>query len=345
MLYCVVTAIFMRSRAPARAVVFFYEEGLAMKRVWVLAGILILALAPIGASAQGLFSGDWSGLAASLMGGSYSCGPKGLGPVFYVGYTYDPGNSTGLSADTRDGSLAGLSSLTQQYGMRGVWLGLSQTVPISDSFGIIASGWYLVPGGIPDTQEPYNYTSTVVRTWTSLKPEWWYADALGALGSLNGFALLGGFRYDRFAVKLSSPVNASGVPSLRSDNADVTSTGYIPLVGVQMAYAGSNYNLLFRVIGCPSLIGHVRYSETLAGASNYQASGNYKGTNFIEVFTEYGYRVSERSSMGLFGRFSSTRGASNLTMDYPTIAGLDAPFDVSIGRNSWTAGGQVSFQF
>ena len=92
-----------------------------------------------------------------------------------VGYTYDPGNSTSFSADTRDGVLNGLYSLTQQYGMRGVWLGLSQTVPVSESFGIIASGWYLVPGGIPDSQELYNYTGLQSRLWSSLKAEWWYA--------------------------------------------------------------------------------------------------------------------------------------------------------------------------
>lgn len=314
-----------------------------MKRVLVVAGILMLALVPQGASAQGLFGGDWSGLSAALMGGSYQCGPKLTGPVFYVGYTYDPGNSTAFSADTRDGGLGSLYNLTQQYGMRGVWLGLSQTVAITDSFGVIASGWYLVPGGIPDSQEPYNYSNVQSRLWSSLKAEWWYADALGALGSLNGFALLGGFRYDRFSTKFSSPIHASvGLPS---DRADVTSTGYIPLVGAQVAHVGANYNLLLRVIGCPSLIGTVKYSESVSGTSNFDASGNYKGSNFIEIFAEYGYRVNERSSMGLFARFNSTRGVSNLTLNEHPGVGVHAPFDVSVSRNSWTAGGQVALQF
>ena len=333
-----------------------------MKRVLVCASILVLALAPVGASAQGLFEGNWSGLGssaqslfggnwsglgASLMGGAYSCGscgPKTLGPVFYVGYTSDPGTSTQVAADTRGTQVLGAYSLAQQYGVRGIWLGVSQAIPVNDSFGIIASGWYMLPGEASDSQEPYNYTTAITRLWSSMKVEWWYADALAALGSLNGFALLGGFRYDYFSTNLSSPKNAVGVASLPSDEADVTSKGYIPLIGAQMAYAGSNYNMLLRVIGCPSLIGRVNYSETFAGATNLEASGNYKGSNFIEVFGEYGHRINDRSAMGLFARFSSTRGASNLTAEGNPAAG-DEPFDVTIGRNSWTAGGHVTLQF
>ncbi len=129
-----------------------------MKRVLLFAGILIIALGPVGASAQGLFGGNWSGLGASLLGGSWSCGPKCNSPVLYVGYTYDPGNSTGLKADTRDGAISNVNALAQQYRMRGVWLGLSQTVPVSEQFGIIASGWYLVPGATSNSQEQVTIT-------------------------------------------------------------------------------------------------------------------------------------------------------------------------------------------
>ncbi len=63
----------------------------------------------------------------------------------------------------------------------------------------------------------------------------------------------------------------------------MASKAYIPLVGAQMAYAGTNYSLLFRVVGFPALIGHVRYAESFQGAASLDASGNYKGTNFVEV--------------------------------------------------------------
>ena len=97
-------------------------------------------------------------------------------------------------------------------------------------------------------------------------------------------------------------------------------------MGAQVAHAGANYNLLLRVIGCPSLIGNVKYSESVAGTSNFDASGTYRGSNFIEIFAEYGYRVNERSSMGLFGRFNSTRGVSNLTLDAHPGVGVPRTF-------------------
>ena len=235
-----------------------------MKRIAVLLGILALALAPGMAAAQGFFDGSFFGFGPYFgLGGASSCGEVKAKPpcVLYVGYSGDPGNSTGFSATAQwAGVMAGALDITHRYAVRGLWLGASQTLALSDNAGIVASFWYLFPDKSVDSRETYFVSGGVglaERTWKT-NTQWWYADIIGAFGNLNGFSLLAGFRYDYFTTRFKNPFNAAVVASSVGDTADVKSNGYIPLLGGQVAYSGSYGSLLFRLVGIPTLVGRVK---------------------------------------------------------------------------------------
>jgi hypothetical protein len=321
-----------------------------MQRVAVLAIIAALAIMPTGASAQGFLDGSFLGPYFG-MGGASSCDEVKQFPpcVFYVGYSGDPGNSTGFGADTREAPLGNVLDFTHQYAVRGVWLGASKTIALSRTVGVVGSFWYLFPDRSVQSRETYSLlggVNSVGRTWSTTN-QWWYADLLGAFGSLNGFSFLAGFRYDFFTTQFRNPVNAF-FGSLGTDTADVRSNGYIPLIGGQMAYAGSNSLLLFRLVGLPALVGRVTYDQTIGGFQRLESSGSYKGGYFIEAFTEYAYAINGKADLGFFARWNSTHGVADLNTE-GVVAGFGVAtsrtFGLGVNRNDWTLGGRLNLKF
>ena len=184
------------------------------------------------------------------------------------------------------------------------------------------------------------------RNWKT-DTQWWYADLLGALGNLNGFSLLAGFRYDFFTTRFKNPYDYFG-RTLGTDTADVKSNGYIPLVGGQVAYAGSCGSLLFRLVGFPTLLGQVTYNQTVGGWSRREASGNYNGQYFMEAFAEYAYVLTRTADLGIFARFNSTHGTANVNVEavFPGQGVVRADtFSLGATRNNWTAGGRMNLRF
>jgi len=321
-----------------------------MKRVAVFLGLLALAVAPAVASAQGFLDGSFLGPYFGTGGGTSSCDDVKPAPpcVFYVGYSGDPGSSTGFDASAQGQGIGTVVDIKQSYAARGVWLGVSKAMALSNSVGVVGSIWYLIPDKSVQSRETYFAGfGNAERTW-STNTQWWYADLLAAFGSLNGFSLLAGFRYDFFTTRFRNPFNDVLVGGQGTDTADVKSNGYIPLVGGQMAYAGSYGSLLFRLVGVPTLVGRVTYDQTIAGLVRVESSGSYKGQYFLEAFTEYAYAVNGRADLGFFARFNSTRGTVNLNID-DVVQGVGVlandTFSLAVSRNEWTLGGRMNLRF
>jgi hypothetical protein len=316
-----------------------------MKRVAILFLVaVVFALAPAAVNAQGLFG---SGLPSfgGLLGGPSGCGEKlspGSNLEFYVGWM-DDRTGTSINVDTTGITIGGASSLRHNFPNRGLWLGLSDTVVLSDRLSFIASGWYLVPSN-SNSLEQYdgNFANTLSRTWDT-DARWWYVDGLFAVGLPGGFNFLAGLRYDSYNVRFKNPFNVNNVISLPSDTADAISEGWIPLIGAQYSQSSSAGSLVVRAVGVPTLVGNIKYNQTLQGRGRAEARGNYDNGWFLELFAEYSKSFGP-GSVGVFGRWNGTQGNSNVDFQILGFAGNET-WRLSVHRNAWTVGGSFSLNF
>ncbi len=322
--------------------VLVFQEDMNMKRVAVLfiALSLIMGLSAVNAEA---FLG--AGLPAPFTGffgrGSQSCGPvcdpaaPVAGTAFYVGWMEDHnGTRINITADNPANTLLGANEINHRYPLKGLWLGLTQTIPLGEYCSLVASGWYLIPSN-ERSQEEYRLANVPVSTDWGTKTQWWFADALLAFGSGNG-QLLAGARYDEFTTKFTDRSVGLFLPT---DTANVITYNIIPLVGLQ--YATSN--LVFRIVGIPALVGTLKYRENITGNS-VEATSNWRGGYFLECFAEYGWKIGSATDFGVFGRYNLAQGKSQL--DLTVIpGGLSADYNVTVHRSSWTLGGKMSLNF
>ena len=327
-----------------------------MKRVAVLfVAVLVLGLAPTVGSAQGLSTDGFQGLPlfsglsafGGILGGP-SVAARGEGPFpkgiteCYLGYM-EHRNGTGFDLATKSIPLGDVNKFSHHYPVRGVWLGLSETINLSERIGLVASGWYLLPSNRADT-EIYN-DGEASRNWNT-RNEWWYVDGLAAFTPVAGCSLLVGVRYDQFTTEFRNPFAVLGIISAPTDTADVIAHNWIPLVGVQSAYSSAHSRLLFRAVGFPALLGTVKYRQAFESANSVEATGNYKRGYYLEFFTQY-VREFGPAELGVFARWGGTRGEANLdTTLEGTVGGTgNATFDFSLNRHAWTVGGSVSLKF
>lgn len=315
-----------------------------MKRSAVLlVSLFLLALVPTVVAAQGLLGGGLSGL--PFVGGflrgpaAGTCDeapfPRAVTEA-YVGYMdHRPGASFGFS--TGGPGLLNAFEVRHEYPLRGVWLGLSETVALNEQIGLFASGWYLLPSNF--TSEEFYNLDTAHRRWNT-DTQWWFVEGLGSVRIADGFSLLGGLRYDRYTTRFKDPYDAIGVLSLGSDTADVMADNWIPLAGAQVACIGTESKLIFRAVGFPVLLGNIKYNQAFAGLTAFEARGNYRNGYFLEFFAQYARKFGP-GQVGIFGRWNGTHGTVNLDVDALPAAG-NAEFDLSFHRFSWTLGASVS---
>ena len=331
----------------------------------LLLAVLVLALVPTLGTAQGIATTGFSGIPlfnglssfGGIFGGpsSATCGeqlfPKSI-TEFYIGYmdhrrgtTIDLGNSS----TPLPGFWDNLSDVTHHAPIRGVWLGLSETINLNERIGLLGSAWVLLPSNQDDT-ETYSFPAAVgERSW-STRNKWWYVDGLVAFNPFAGASLLAGVRYDKYTTEFRDPYAAS-VLSLPSDTADVITENWIPLVGAQVGYNCSQSRLIFRIVGFPTLLGSVKYRQNVsAGIGALEANGNYKNGYYLELFTQYVRRFGP-GEIGAFARWSGTRGEVDLDLDASTMPPalpppfVNATFNTTIQRYAWTVGGSVSLRF
>jgi hypothetical protein len=313
-----------------------------MRKVVLLVMIVALGIMWTGGAAQGFFDGSVLGLGPhfgmdgkSLFGGEVKFDRPF---VFYVGVSEDRSPSFGYGPG---------------FPIHGLWLGLSKTVAVSDRTALIGSGWYLFGSNSETNWNGFD-------GW-SAKMQWWFVDILGAYGSLNGFSLLAGFRYDYVTIRVQNPSDSGFFFSNIHGIADLQSKAYIPLIGMQLGCSGGSSSLSFRVVGFPYLFGNFSAvtsdnflfgaAAPIPGVDNFRINGTLQGRYFIEFFTEYACRLANYADIGVFGRYSSTGGYARGSLDSafgfvnnPTIVSRSG-FPQSFQRNNWTLGGRISLSF
>lgn len=323
--------------------------------------VLIILVLAGSASAQGLFGMGLPGLPSfgGFSGEPSICAPtKSVGGplAFYVGWG-DDRKGTALSANLRRQNLGpfgdDLLSISNSYGIRGVWLGLAAQTNLMGRIGILADYWILIPTN-QSSGETFSLTDGPPggKTW-STNTDWWFVDGALSYDTCGLGKLLAGFRYDRFATNFKDPGNFSGAAGSPSDTGDVTINCYIPFVGVQTDLGTSGGNqLMFRVIGFPWLGGDAKFHDSIGTSFVLTqdrielAKGVGKGY-FFEAFAEYGRAVFGSGRVAVFGRWNVLHGnakridISDVFAGVPLVGGYQFAFD----RQSWTFGGSFSLAF
>jgi hypothetical protein len=281
------------------------------------------------AAAQGIFGSSVTDVAS--LGGSFS-GSSGCGaspwarlgtPVFYVGWTGDRNGTTyELSNDG--------GSLSHRFPLRGIWVGIGETVALTDTVDALLSGWTLVQAtnvamDEMDDLSPYQ--------WKKTPTNWYFVDGLLAYKSCGAFAALAGFRYEYFTSnfrRLRPPVS--------DDTGDVKISSYIPLLGLQWHYCDTDTSILFRTVGFPVQFGRFTLME-LFGGDPAQWNGDYKNGYFLEIFSEYSKKVSTMQ-IGVFGRWNLSHTTAS-----PNLNAGGGSSDLGFQRTTWTFGGNLSVAF
>jgi hypothetical protein len=245
-------------------------------------------------------------------------------PVFYVGWT---GDRTGTTYEVSDN----FGSLRHRFTLRGVWLGLAETVSLNDSLDTIFSGWTLVQAkNVP----MYEGGGETPYQWEKTPTDWYFVDGLLAFKSCSGFAPLAGFRYEHFTSHFRQLR-----PAVAPDSGDVKINHYIPLVGAQWSYLGTDTNLMVRAVGFPIQFGHIDLSE-LFDVVPAKWNGTYKNGYFLEVFSEYALKLGN-AHVGVFGRWNLSHATANVRLD----EGGGISMDFAFQRTTWTVGGSLCLDF
>lgn len=322
-----------------------------MKRVAVLwVGVLVLALVPGLVSAQGWLPGLPS--FGGVFGNRAGCGETaglGFGPlVGYVGWM--PSEGPDVSFGVGGGPVGGIFQLDQTYNQRGLWLGLQDSVSLSSWLNFMASGWYLFPSN-NDSTEVYNNGILGRRKWDT-STQWWFVDGAVVLGGggcrCTGLGAIVGLRFDYYNTQFtnSDPFSTSTF-GLLGDGATVRSEGWIPLIGTQAAYVSSTTNLVLRVVGFPTLLGNVKYTEAvgaLGGGAGAEFSGTYNNGYFLEIFSEYS-RTFGAGGIGVFARYNATHGNSDSDLTLATGGFGSSSFKLGLTRTTWTLGASFALNF
>ena len=313
--------------------------------LWALPILLIATLAT-SASAQSLFEGVPSLSSFGVFRGAAACGERSCPSAstnFYVGWT---GDSKGAKRDSSGAPVNHEIGDVSQQPITGVWLGLTQQIGLTERFGLIGSGWYLIPS---NTQASGHSDRDVApspkeRKWDATT-NWWYVDGLVAVNVAGGCSFLAGLRYDNYTTHLQNPFDlVNGPLSSPTDTADGTSYAVIPMFGTQVAYECSWGRLSMVGLGAPVVWGSVKNARTNAGVERLEQSGTFDKGYLLEFFADYAKRFGP-GQIGVFGRWNLTQAEStNVSVDY--LPGLGSgTFDLTLNRTAWTLGGSFSLDF
>lgn len=289
----------------------------------LLVGVIALALTPALSCAQ--FGGmpGISGLPTlgNFFGSSSGCGDTkapAFAPTVYFGWMPKQDNNVGLSLDAQNIGAFNIQNANFKYSTSGFWLGGALPLQLSDNLSIIGTGWYLFPSDntadLSQALFPQRELIAYNNNWDK-KDIWWFLDGVLAWGNAN-FAALAGFRYDKFSTNFSG---GDSNPFNLGQNIDIISHGYIPLIGAQAGYKSSVSSANVRIIGFPTMVGDATANFTIAAGNRLEATGNYNGGHFLEIFAEYARQFMANGDLGVFLRFNSTRVTADANAD-TTIA-------------------------
>jgi len=335
----------------------------------VVFGIIIVVSFPALASAQAMFGNLFPGPGAppsamtppGFPGGCGAappngCPPKIFGPLsFYAGYLFSDKKGFKYTREPQPDSEE--PELVHEFPIEGVLLATSGAFPLSDNFGIIASGGLLIPTKTHGTFSEDGPVEIPLTSRLEADNQWGFLDA-GAFFTFQDagwacFQVLGGFRWDHFTSRQSiSSRDAAGQGTFTGvDKNDFTVDAYIPYFGGQLVQAAPGSRFVVRAIGFPTLPGDLSFQTSAGGTrqgQTFQTGGSFKhplkSGFFIETYAEYTLRLLGDISVGGFGVYNIIR--ANTGYDFFVELGQEAQSEqFKFTRRSWTFGGVLSYSF
>lgn len=330
-----------------------------MKKGLVLVAVLLAVVAPPAvAQAQGLFG---FGLPGNILGPYGGTGQALFTPpAFYVGWMESYKDTVLLFDAAPPGGFLGGS---HKWPSAGLWLGLAETVNLTQRCGVMVDGWVLIPsdrkGSEPETSlttilvfngetfDPVQLTSLGKREWDT-RNDWWYVDGMLFCGCSKTFQALAGFRYEHFSTRFKNPSDAVVVPSTPSDRLDITVNSYLPYFGAQYATGGSNSSLSVRFLGFPFVPANATHFETgeAGSATRIESKGNFRnGGYWWELFAEYDWNMFNGASVGAFLRWNVVHGKAKFHSELQPAHIIGQDQGATFDRNTFTFGGSLSLNF
>ncbi len=328
--------------------------------VIVFLGILVLALLPAIAPAQGFLGGGVPTLPGlpsfgNMFGGRGGCDPcAGPGPFSLDGSVAWNYQTVDLDFRTLDYNLAGFGAFKHTYRFNGVKFGLTATAVSRTGLGALVNFSILAVGS---SKDPENYNEALpspaffqgTRYW-HVKNDNYSFTGLGFYNLYRSAALVGGFRWDHLETTFDRPSWTPAILSLAGDEASLTVNIYQPFVGVMVDQGGPSRVLRVGFITWPQLYGSVKYGQTFgAFGTGSRVSGLSAKVNegyFWEIFGEYGLReqMFMGAALSIFGSWTQYHLKGHFNADVNQIGvgnvGSDL-FNISMHRNSWTAGVKI----
>jgi|GEM_PF-2011072 len=315
-----------------------------MKRtIWLVPAMLILLLLPITSPAQWVsgpgFPPD-DGVSPGLMGSVPLDSASALRmPGFYAGWTARP-KGVHFSMEAIDADIGGLTAVTQNYGLEGVWVEASHHLLSGRGLGLLMSGGFFidVAGGASET---YEVGGPLEETWDT-HTEQFYLDGAFTRDIGGRMDFIGGFRWNHLTTRFKDRELVPGGVDPNTE-ADVTVNCYLPYLGLQYRYSSTGGGMILRTIGFPVVPGAFDYKEAFDATHSLAASGDYYKGYFFETFFEFSRVLLGFADIGVYGKWSQICADPNVTISY---TGVDPQtFQLALRQTSWTVGGRLSIAF
>ncbi len=315
--------------------------------------------------------------------------PAVFEPSLYAGYVFKKKGAGIRLQGNGTAALAGVHEFRLDHDIEGVWLEGISPIRINDRMGLALGGSYFFPTANRRATSVYRFdpalaTAAATRKWhTDIQ---WYT-LQGALGydlfqscspytrlycppdcmppnpcppgpsSLSALTVLGGLRWDNYKTSLDKPTPTGTVPSLTTDQSDLTFSAILPFFGAVAQRAGCNGMFKVGVLGFPTLVGIASdfdYGETIGDAFGAGTTARITTTEFprtgyfFEAFGEAAIKIGN-GHLGAFVKYFNLHARHHVDLRLRETTGAVAPatsdFILSLDRRNWTFGGRLSFLF
>lgn len=317
-----------------------------MKRLAVIGLVSAVVLAAsLTASAQGLMgfpagmlsSVPVAGLFGQSLGGCDQGIPYGFKPTVYLGYVT---HRNGVNIHTDFFQEDFFEDISDP--LRGLWLGASVSLFAGDGFGVVAGAGALVPW---NSRAHDDTTDAGVTIGYSPRPhnQWSIVEALATYQVYGGLKLLGGFRWDHFATKLTYSDFPAG-------DLHYTINAYLPVVGLESQVGTAGTSASAGIMGFPTVPGNFtyEYNSPASLVSNHEESSQaWNRGYFLECFLRFSHRVSGNTAMGAFATYNvlhAVTGQGSYDWQLPPVSGTNG-LEYVFHRQSWTFGGSLAVEF
>jgi hypothetical protein len=277
------------------------------------------------------------------------CGPKNyMEPTLYFGYAYNE-KGVGFKLEASDGvNVGAVERFRQDFDVKGLWLELQTPITISECLGLSLGGSHMFPLATNSTESYVAVGPTASNRKWKTDVQWWDVEAVATYKLGCSMTVLGGFRWDSYMSNFKDPYDATFATSTPQDESDVTFSGYIPFVGLQLVQEVSCYSIVrATVIGTPIFWGDYIYKETIGGAgARLHTNGGIGDGRFIEAMGEAAIKLSN-VHIGAFAKYSALRGTDKTSLDLDAAAtGRETgSFKFSFDRSHWIFGARIGLTF